>query len=914
MDEPITFSHEGAIPSQKQLEQAARLAYDVRLLKSSAQVDRLAKSYDLDDGTQVYVLDLEYTRRVHMITPTYTTFGGYDPESLREYFTGHGLPLASFISGLGLGKRLRRIPITWPYDVPDGAAGVPSAEGDWAIDGHNFKLMPESARLFPQPEASFKLGLEPERSHVPFMDPTLEVRPNQWSHISPGNYTGDMAPMVQLMLGVAKQVNPDYIQRWLELKERALPYEPSDVNWYKDDPDNLLASTDESGYLSKDHTSGAYPIGREAQVLFDYRYNRTHGILYGDNKDGDKVPFLVEIGSRGVHVMPFPVDPASTRPEIQKLYEEIYPALAKYKPFYMRSKTLFEAIGGFPSGESFPLGPIELAKWARSGLAVKDTTDAVDLFYEGNLISTGIGWAFHPTRGKATNTNYTIGDQSAKYGQCFELYVDVWEKPDSQKVRNSVAGQVIGALGLTEQVDRYKAVRLPQSFAESIIATPDYDLFDAFEVTPDYGLKVRLVKISDGFIDSPVYRYAPLAPCNPYPRSPSFKFYEPILQTGADFEFYNIRTRGKEYVADGPIFSTYVKGSLEVLNFFYNHVITRRPYVRNGRQFCQFTGTWDQLSFDDEPRTAGYFYSNSLDCRLDTNVGGGSELTVTANRIGHADWVEFLPGFSRQSRLYRKYFGTYLSRSSTYGDKFVANAVSLARNHRSAYFVCRSVTKSNVTESESFSGTEYFGRSGLTHHGHIYNFAFHWVTNYDRPLCGGSSLEDCIHKVCEDEDESDKYPCFGKEPPSTLVYSVCTQNRKTTILSPKDNAALVLGNYYTPVPEAPPAYSEERDWETVTEWMVWGMGADLMHDVVLARGSSKRGKDQEKVGEDANPSWWRPSNPGCEAPPWYACQNFFGKTYLTTFSDIDFSGEIKHFGARPQIETNPLDAPFGVVE
>ena len=960
-----TISYEGTEPTEAHIQQATRHALDVRMLKEQSGLSRLTKSFDLPDGAQVYVLDYEHVWKVHIVPPEGYAIQGVELPPVGEDFPGGFAGIAGFISGtttsglMDVGRE-----VEWGYpDFP----GAPEGTANHAkiVNGG---LTRESAELFTTSEAELKLGVHPWVSFFQLGD---EKPRTQFHFIKPGNYTGAMASIIQLLLGVGRQVKPDYEDRWLERnpRETKLTLE-NEMNKFGyggsySGVSGATGDTDRAIYDRLESGDKARPYPSQVQISYDPRWNRTHGIMWGKNNNDRDVPILVEVAQRGVRMMPFPVHKLSTTEAARRQYEKVYPALAKYTPFKGGRETLFEAFGGFPTGENIPGAFQQLLRWERAGVVVKAEQGASEFYSGTSAMCTYFGWAFHPSRPRAMNVGWRR-EGGRKVGVCYEVRLDVREKPDNQKVRNSITHKVIAALQLSDPVDVYKAERLPQDFAEQMVADPDYEVFEEFEVEPDWLFTCNTVLLRKGFIDYPNIQCpgdgttvndsftwsSPMPwftshmlsgafaggggvdPCALIP-SPHFKYYEPFLGQVVGFDFSNTALPSN-IRSDGPIFCTYTSRGPEILYYSYIDPPAGPSRTYNTRAYCQYTGSWTEGVEPSPPRMLGYFYSTSRDFRKHIAVGGGRHKVVTGHRSGYTDFLSFCGFFAMHGVCSRRYYGytTWVQEQWTHRD--YEASVICASDNRSAFLVCTEARRTGLVKSQGQTKNDHIGNSGYTRVGQIYNFYAHWSSvcrpsNYPHP----SSPEVAAGRFTIELERPGVHPCFGSARPTDPGYSIYPSHGMGNPSDPsgvttgRDQVSTFDGETHRPweiIQSA--AYNDNRrtvgdSWseshrpEREFDWAVWGMGLDYMNAVKLDGG-------KEYFSEDADPqeiplratshNWWQCTVPGeCPMPPYWVSANYYGPYAVSTYRNIEMSG-IKNIGARLSVPFGPASTPFGVVE
>lgn len=891
-----TISHEGRVaPSKDILEAAVHCADQLRAQKNALDAPRLMKAYEIGGGYQVYVLDMENVWRVHIIPPVDIPEDDWPvPEPVIEL--RHETPVT--IAGIASGGASV---VTLDYHQADPENGRPWP--GWYVKNDAVNLMPETAKLFTRAEAAYKVGVPENSDFAPVGRALSEHTYSQFASTEPGNYTGAMASIVQLLLGVGKLITPDYEERWLLADEENLPV-LLDLERPEDGSEPEIPP---SFYNDKEV--------EQIQITYDYRWNRTHGVMWGFDQNGSRAAMLVELGQRGIHVMPFPVDEHSQRPEVQAHYFDVYPDLEKYTPFRDESENLFEAFGGFPTGERMAGVEEELDRQVRSGFVLRADRDLSE-FYAGFGMSTGFGWAFHDSKPAAINTGVRYNELGQKVGYCYEVRLIIEEKPDEVKVRNTVTGQVIAALELTEELDLFKAERLPQDFAEQLIDAPNYDQFDAFEVDPDWNVRAEIAKVREGVIDFPAYQCPRFEPCDVI-SSPHFKYYEPLLGVVLNFFFEKGEDVPDPQRSDGPIFATYVNGSAEILNYFYDYSSpSSTTETWNTRQPCQYVGSWEIGSVSEGSKTYGYFYTSSYDFREDVSFGSRSNTEYTGTIHGNYDFMSFCAFFAMDSVIVKRWVGSHTTASESHSGRVFDVSVICASNNRSMFFVCKEETKRDIVRGTSFSGLQHIGNSGAYRVGIVYNFVFHWTGVCRTPMAPPSGSPACVH-VSSEPIIGDPDACHGIDPPIEPRYVVCCiRDGKINVCG--GTAGQQAANEYicehplpdpshtgctfiqsaaiTRAPVVPPAWSNSAPTTRHYKYEIRAFGHPLMHNRIIREFEME---DPDGWFYASDSTWWRCSLDDCRAPPWRVVANYYGPQYVGTNQEFWY-GWVE-YGIKPQV-------------
>ena len=916
-------------PSDAVMAQALQCAEQVGVMKKHARLPQLTKSFDLPDGTQVYVADLQHVKKLHIVPPepyesTPPPLPGLEFPEMTSPVTIAGVLSGGAYTGTGEYK-----PVEWLYRPDSGAVDGQPPEGEDQLTIINDRVTlsrtgtPSPIDLFTIPEASYKLGVPP--GDIFEQDP-LKVE-TQLSKVEPGLYTGAMASIVQLMLGVGRIVQPDYEERWQAWRDRrGMPTKSLEGDVTRRRNGDVTYSTN-----IYDLPSTYRARGEEVQIEYDYRFNRTHGIMWGQRTtrpddfqpafpfdvvdDRKDEPFLVELGQRGIYAMPFPRDLPSRFHEVQEHYKAVYPGLDKFKPF-RDNESLFEAFGGFPTGESIPKRTDEKQKWVSAGLLIEADED-LSKFYEGSALCSAHGWSFHPSAPRAINVCYKI-EQLRKIGYCYEVKLEIEEKSLGEQVRNPRYDELVAALGLSDPVDRYKALRLTEEDTRTVLNGGDFDSVDA---VPDWTIKAELAEVRKGIIDYPGLQ-CPRGDKACLPSgSPKFKFYEPLIGSVIHFTFENDEVDAAR--ADGPIFATYADGAAEILNFAYHPGGENVEEEEiNTRQQCQYTGTWKEGWRRRTSNVVGHFYSSSFDPRERIDQEGYDIRTVTGKKIGWADRMDSCHPFGSDFTVSRVYYGTESWEGERSGGRGLKVAAVCSSNNRSVFFMCVEKNSSSKQEYRGFSGRKGIGSSGTVHYGTLYNFIFHWF-GCGYPLgksCPGDPF--CRFRICNTVTVNPE-ACMGTdEPGKDIDYMVCCVNNgevggcyagsDLVIVSPAGENTVIISALVTTAPQAPPAWSETdgKKWEY--EYEVRGFGHPLMHNRVIH-------EDKETFTDSSQlplyglswMEWWNCSIPGmCPSYPWPARTNHYGPEYIETSKEFGMVGTVT-YGKEPSVDGRIL---FGVVD
>ena len=890
----ITVEGDSAVPGDV-LQEAIRYGEQVRSLKEASGLSQLTKAFDLANGYQAYVVDLAHVRTIHIVPPRPSPL--YDWPALEptgEIPIAERMPIIGFVSGAaetGIGEF-----------VDEGVRVLDARVGLMRGGASSTR----TAELFSAHEVALKVGVLQSVTRD-------EIPRTQLHSIQPGRFTGAMASVVQLLLGVGKVSADDYESRYLEREELAgLEVEELQLTSggeilhaeLVEDVETLAPS-----FYDEEEVN-------EVQLQLDYRWNRTHGILWGTrhvtdamrdqavfrgmpasmvvDPDRDREPFMVELSQRGVLATPLPRDEASFFEEVRAQYRTVYPELEKYKPFWNESTGLFEALGGFPTGEAMPQGE-ELDRLIRAGLVLEDD-EVLDDFYEGLAYTTSHGWAFADNQPRAINTCYKL-ENGARIGYCYEVVINITQR--AEVTLNPLATEVVFALNLTDFIDVYKAGRLTDEQARSVLRSGSYAEFDELEVEADWTMEVEMHEVTSGPIDHPSIICNDLEPCNGV--GPQYKVWEPALEILMTFDFYNPVPANHPH-ADGPIFATYVADHPEILSFYSDTLEVEREDF-DARQQCQYVGTWESGHYYKRQGVTGSFYTTTVDPRIESFYERGDIRVTKAREIGRADHAATCGMFGRELFLERHVFGTESWEGRRWsGSSYNVSAVC-SSNNRSAFFMAVRRIDRDVVEYSGFSGRNMWGRTGGRVQGSLYNFAAHWW---------GSCMEICnatsTFMVCN---RFQVPSCFGPEYPSELEYSVEGGSATNPLVVTSPTGALIIDSaYYTPTPKAPGRRSERGDLHYEVDFKIYGMGLPEMNGRLLKHEEWSR--DDVGQVDGSNRDWWRCSLPDCPVVPWPVLRNYFGAPFVKTSEE--FGDGVVEYGKQPSIDIGADAILFGVVD
>ena len=506
------ISYDFDAPPQHVIDAGLHLAARYETLATLGGYGQSIRAVDLPDGWMAYIVNLPHSKTVHFVGENAELAARrQDEEYVRPSTTV--IPILYHYTGISTDHVL----ITAGESViakagyTNGAADSNSLKtsttyfidnNESIVTKYNISNSKEYSSL-----ACFKVGVA--------VDPAIRQSSSdanrfQGYRCDPRRYTGMLPTVIQLLLGVGK-VLPSEIDG-----------DKTDIEYAKDSRAASITDDDLQSYGSLTLDSGS---AAKMSLKYDYRWGRTHGIVWArrtpkpdapfiQSADPDRIwePFLCEIGTRGILLMPLPRDGASFDPAVRDVYLSLNPTLRNVIPLasdvvpedmdqelkdvatnYVRAQKnlinsgksdVFSLLGGFPIDECFPQDDAELERLINSGVIIR--LDVIDWFYSYNAVSSDHGWAFTTfvnwmdagfpaDHSMATNLCYSqFYDGYVEYSYAYVLHFDISQVG---RTYTSLAGSVIQVFGLTKFVDIYKATLLSDEQAEYLLLYGTYEDF-----------------------------------------------------------------------------------------------------------------------------------------------------------------------------------------------------------------------------------------------------------------------------------------------------------------------------------------------------------------------------------------------------------------------------------------------------
>ena len=416
----------------------------------------------------------------------------------------------------------------------------------------------------------------------------------QIAELKPTMYSGSMKEVIQLLLGFGKQNAKTIYDKVLTIKTDPVSATPTSYQ--------------------------ATVASQGLQVLYDYRFYRTHGISWS----ADAKPWLVEISQRnGVIAMPLPVHFVTTTTK----FRDKLTLLGDVDGLAM-----LDRFGGYPTGEGFP-ATILMESAIRAGFVVRLKTAAeLTPFYLHTAYSSAMGWAFNKSGSEAHNTGYRFAEDNIQTGvhYCVTMQFGMLRvapallqaEPVRVLVRNK--GGNLTAI-LLKKCDWLTLAQIADVLLAESQRGAGIAVLDALTLTPIATANSSLSMSSEGRI------YWPSRDC------PQIKFNEPIV----DFLLsHDMRSSVPVFTVPECNTTMHVffnDDVLKVCKFVYTKNQPPATRYEAETEDCMYVGQWVTTNETDRV-LMGNFYTTDFDDREE--LGGTLLVTTLKSRdIGYTRCV-----------------------------------------------------------------------------------------------------------------------------------------------------------------------------------------------------------------------------------------------------------------------------------
>lgn len=414
---------------------------------------------------------------------------------------------------------------------------------------------------------------------------------SQFDKLRPTWYSGAMSEVVQIVSGFGRQ-NFD-----------ELPDEPLEQVKYNL-PENIKQKIAQDlnqvrlpGYTGKPHKYGT----------IDYHFTaHDTNLVSFDNQNN---PWLVQIDSSGVWVMPLPMIPATMTPAFRQYVEEVNDE---------ELLLVLDRFGGIPSGETFPSNRTD---WVRAGVVYR-VCDSSD-FHSHSPYTSACGWSCNSDGTAAINTCYDFEESGLCVGFTYQLSLELQALPDrgllkSRSVSDLTDPNQIAEVSIYLQnvmnviEDRtepsnvallYKLRLIPQQ--EFLARTgnsnfnAELDYWKEYSVVPPVAHRARLVKTNSGYLNVGV----------------PFKLPEPFMEGCIHMDFRPDKPDAPEPPpCDTIIFGYYIGDTLKVIKSFSDQREIIEEVESNFDEW-NVIGNWEKRETIGMSGLYGRFYSTDFDDR-----------------------------------------------------------------------------------------------------------------------------------------------------------------------------------------------------------------------------------------------------------------------------------------------------------
>lgn len=450
----------------------------------------------------------------------------------------------------------------------------------------------------------------------------------QYHRHRPTWYSGAMCEVMQVVGGYGNQKFDELPESDLE---RASMKPPAKIH---------KEIQKEMGNVRLPGYKGAPP--EDGKFVLDYKHSRTHGVSF----DSAGHPWLVQIDSSGVHVMPLPTIPATTTEAFRGWMDDVGDT---------EILKLLDRFGGLPSGEGFPKGSAFQA-WRRAGVIIKvcDTSD----FYEHEAMYAACGWAFNSNGTEGYNTchnqlpnglrkayGYKLGlqlgpaDNNGKLPHSWQMD----DPEDSRRVDEYLASIYRQAhsddaegLAIKYKLRRHTGHEILQAANDGL----DYNYWAGLEMQPIASHGGYVNRVADGNMWWPkVVTQFGLAPSHRAPKFPTLNGEG--CQT---LDMVNMDYEGPAVRCDTVLFGCYVEDKLRVIKYFRDE---REFYKEEESTFedLMIVGHWEKTVTTGTSGLAGYIYTTDEDDRREISP------TVTHTEVVGTDLGYGQPMYSGAGTL-----------------------------------------------------------------------------------------------------------------------------------------------------------------------------------------------------------------------------------------------------------------------
>ena len=528
-----------------------------------------------------------------------------------------------------------------------------------------------------------RLQVEPYSAFSDLKNPSESGKPvySQYVRLKPTMYSGAMRQVVQALMGFGRQ-------------RRNGSHETSLYETFTSPTTGVGVSAQ---YAKDVSTDGL-------QIRYDWRFSRTHGIT----RASDGRLWLVEIGiSSGVIAMPLSLHPATTTAAFRDYVTKRLLPRDRLHEHNNDGEALamLDALGGFPTGESFPPAA-QTEAWVRAGRVLRLMAhDDVAVFYAYSPYSSAMGWAFSGSGKEAHNTAWRVDENGIQQGVHYAVMLSIGASAraatssvadlkavfeTARKDWPDVIDAAIWKLDYLDASQRRIARSRLSSAVNSAVAYVDGLVLPALAQGA-----ARMQRQSEG----PLYNFAKTGGV--------IRFPEPLLNLLVS---HRMKPAWGGSIGGGPRCDTtmhvFFRGEeLKYVRYFQDPRTTPGVYT-DDYEACMFIGSW---SAHYEGGAVGHrpgFYSNDFDDRVELPVST-SDTTITGVDLGYCritvnDDILYPPtGNASRTKRFRMKEDTRAVSSPA-----VSTSVSVPFGEREAYYYSVAASNQGTARTISYSFKE----------------------------------------------------------------------------------------------------------------------------------------------------------------------------------------------------------------
>lgn len=885
---------------------AFKKAEVLRAWKDTQGMDSVAKAYNLGGGVVCDVGDYKHLRVLRISIPPGGEPGGYLIEEPFEESDENPVGIKDFVNGVvhsaSITKqtlRLRRKReegddlsradfVDQRTSMNDGY--IYETREEFALVDYKRSLMSE--QRYSNDECKYKLAILPNQTFGPSSNPLSGQIFSQYTYCKSSQYSGAMQRVVQLLLGAGRHFNPRWEETWLKNRDKEKTLQNPLTSLESDD----IKVEVQSGFdLSEDSTQAI-------QLQYDYRFSRTHGIAF--NTKGE--PWIIEISPGGTYAMPLYMDPVSQTKEGKKRYIDACPELEEF----------IDEFGGIPTFESLSSGDERQYKINAGEIVELKTEEEMGAFYDNQMITTDMGWAFNDKGREAHNIcvaehafgfaetqhwalQIQVGSEEFKTDyEAERAALATFFKPDwlKRKCYRMSGGLVLYYLDLFQNAEPEEVETVLQQFLDE-------------EVSGASGnASFRMMQKGIAFHPAvPEYQ-------------PQIKYPESLLGGNISFDFSMFDLRGIDYLSEtyniqAPMHVCFIDNKIHVVYYTRDARDRGEPRSENTKGFCQYEGQWMSYSEGVPSQLQGHFYSTAWDSRDEfpaqwtKSVGQGAKVGTTA--YASTDYF-----FSSCITEITNVHFSVKTRTESYNGAGLANAVCIPFYVRNSYAVCTNKYKldNRIREDE---GKDQI-TSGHFRRWHIYNFIWHWR---DGAFCPPEDPNEggCVAALSSENAGSN---CGYTDDHGGFWYMNCPANfnvstEPATIAAVWGDAAIGSAGWGGPInlPTGNVFASEPEDIHECESFLfVDGKVGEKIELFKEKLSGPVPGEDRNYDQYDLpTGTWWWRNSPDLMGgmPKMCASQSCLGERVLNYHTDID-GFETKTIGWE-EMESNVFAAYTGVI-